>query len=172
MIIKSPGVEVPLVAGDSDLTMIGFVREKYYRWLQDKGLLPKSSEDTGCIGNEFYFYYHAIKNGKVYTLHKDTNKAKNLRLTLTDYYSAKIIEGKKFEDLEPLRAKIISSELVSRLRLQEILSDYPENDDFQADFYYLVKAKIDNIYDDGIVAISTEENDIISPYSPKIVKIS
>ena len=69
-------------------------------------------------------------------------------------------------------AEIISTELVSRQKLQEILSDYPEKDNFQADYYYLVKAEVKDLFEGGIVAVSTDidENKIISPYSPKIVQ--
>lgn len=172
MIINSPRVDGTLQTVDSELTMIGFVREKYYCWLKDNNIIPKSSLDYSCSGNEFYFYYHAIKNGNVYTLHRDTNKAKYLRVTLTDYSDAEIVRGKKFEKIEPWRAEIISTELVSRQKLKDILSDYPGKEEFQADYYYLVRAKVKDIFDGGIVAVSTEENDIISPYSPKIVRFA
>ena len=172
MIINSPRFDGVLQATDSELTMIGFVREKYYCWLKDNNIIPKTSDNYNCLGNEFYFYYHAIKNGNVYTLHRDTNKAKYLRFTLTDYSNAEIVRGKKFEKIEPWRAEIISTELVSRQKLKDILSDYPGKEDFQADYYYLVRAKVKDIFDGGIVAVSTEENDIISPYSPKIVRFS
>lgn len=171
MIAESPSDERKIESADSGLTMIGFVRESYYACLKEKKIIPTSSNDIDCIGKEFYFYYHAIKNGNVYTLHKDTMKAKYLRLTLTDYYKAKITQGNKFDDLEPWGAEIISTELVSKSSLQELLSDFPGKDKFQADYYYVTKAKVKDLYAGGIVAISTEENDIISPYSPKIVRL-
>ncbi len=171
MIVESPSIDGELEINDSDLTMIGFVSQSYYAYLKEKGIIPKSIDDDSCEGKEFFFYYHAIKDGKVYTLHKETNKAKFLRFTLTDYHNARIIIGKKFQDLEPWRALIISSELVSKAQLQELLYDFSGKDDFQADYYYVVKAKMKEFYDGGIVAISTEENEIISPYSPKIVKL-
>ena len=171
MIAESPSDERKIESVDSDLTMIGFVRESYYTYLKEKKIIPTSSKDIDCIGKEFYFYYHAIKNGSVYTLHKETMKAKYLRLTLTDYNNAEIIQGKKFEELEPWRAEIISTELVSKSSLQELLSDFPCKDKFQADYYYVTKAKVKDLYAGGIVAISTDENDIISPYSPKIVSL-
>lgn len=173
MIAETPSESnaVKMIDSESDLTMIGFVREEYYNYLREKNIIPASKSDVFCLEKEFYFYYHAIKKGTVYTLHKETNKAKYLRLTLTDYHNAEIITGKKFEKLEPWNAEILSSELVSKHRLQEILSDYPGKNKLQADFYYLVKAKITSLYEDGIVAISTDENDIITPYSPKIVKL-
>ena len=171
MIAESPSDERGIASTNSCLTMIGFVRESYYEYLKEKKIIPTSSNDIDCIGKEFYFYYHAIKNGNVYTLHKETMKAKYLRLTLTDYNNTKIKQGKKFENLESWRAEIISTELVSRFQLQELLSDYSDNDKFQADFYYVAKVRIKDLYDGGIIAISTDENEIISPYSPKIVEM-
>ena len=171
MIAESPSDERGIASTNSCLTMIGFVRESYYEYLKEKKIIPTSSNDIDCIGKEFYFYYHAIKNGNVYTLHKETMKAKYLRLTLTDYNNTKIKQGKKFENLESWRAEIISTELVSRFQLQELLSDYSDNDKFQADFYYVAKVRIKDLYEGGIIAISTDENEIISPYSPKIVEM-
>ena len=171
MIAESPSDERGIVSINSCLTMIGFVRESYYEYLKEKKIIPTSSNDIDCIGKEFYFYYHAIKNGNVYTLHKETMKAKYLRLTLTDYNNTKIKQGKKFENLESWRAEIISTELISRFQLQELLSDYSDNDKFQADFYYVAKVRIKDLYEGGIIAISTDENEIISPYSPKIVEM-
>ncbi len=160
----------PTVKQD-DYTMIGFVRESYYKYLETKHLVPKSFEDKSCLGKEFYFYFHAIKDGKVYTLHKETSQAKYLRLTLTDFYNQKIIVGHKFQELKPWVAEILSMELVSKKQLLELLNDFEGNTDFKADFYYVLKARITDLYDGGIVAISTEENEIISPYSPKIVEM-
>jgi len=173
MIAETPseGNAIGVPDSESDLTMIGFVREEYFNYLREKNIIPARTSDISCLEKEFYFYYHAIKNGIVYTLHKETSRAKYLRLTLTDNHNAEIIEGKKFEKLEPWSAEILSSELVSKQKLQETLSDYPGKNKFQADFYYLVKAKITSIYEGGIVAVSTEENNIISPYSPKIVEL-
>lgn len=154
-----------------DYTMIGFVRESYYKYLETKNLVPKSFEDKSCLGKEFYFYFHAIKDGKVYTLHKETSQARYLRLTLTDFYNQKIIVGHKFQELKPWVAEILSMELVSKKQLIELLHDFEGNTDFKADYYYVLKARITDLYDGGIVAISTEENKIISPYSPKIVEM-
>jgi hypothetical protein len=91
---------------------------------------------------------------------------------MTDYYHPHEEYGKKYVDLEPIEAEIVSSELVSKEKLKELLKQYPGKNDFQADYYYLVKARVIGIYDkSGITSISTDENDIISPYSPKIVQL-
>ena len=144
--------------------MVGFVRQSYYDYLNQKYFREKKQ-------SEFYFYFHAIKNGNVLTLHKETNIAKYLRLTLTDFYKAEIIDGKPFLRLEPFISEILSMELVSKQKLQEVLSDFDGKENFHADYYYLVRAKVMHSLDGGVVAISTDENDVISPYSPKIVRL-
>ena len=77
----------------------------------------------------------------------------------------------KFEELEPWVADILSIKLVSKEELIKTLAPYNKQTEHKADYYYLVKAKISSQSPEGIVAISTEENAIISPYSPKIVKL-
>ena len=124
----------------------------------------------------FYFYFYAIKNGKVYTIHKETNKAKYLRLTNTDINECKVEYGYKFQHLLPWEAEIHSIELVSKDTLIEKLNNlygnnqFTVNNTFHADFYYLVKATITRFCETGVSAINTTENDDISIYSPKIVK--
>ncbi|MDO5575643.1 MAG: DUF2357 domain-containing protein, partial [Fibrobacter sp.] len=156
---------------ESKLIMIGFVREEYYKYLEDKNIVPKGNNYKNYIGNEFYFYFHAIKAGHVYTLHKETTKSKYLRLT--DIAYAENFSEKTIENLKKWNAEIISIELVSKQELQKILDKYPSKDEFLADFYYLVKAKIINL-DLNKIKISNvdaDENQAISPYSPKIVQL-
>ncbi len=171
MIMETPGLNEITNSVDSKLTMIGYVRPEYYNYLiNSENIITRYKNNESDI--EFFFYYHAIKKGKVYTLHKETNKANYLRLTMTDYYHPHEEYGKKYVDLEPIEAEIVSSELVSKEKLKELLKQYPGKNDFQADYYYLVKARVIGIYDkSGITSISTDENDIISPYSPKIVQL-
>lgn len=156
---------------NSDLTMIGYVKEDYYQYLLDHNSLPKYTNDSSYNKEGFYFYYRAIQDGKVFTLHKETGKAKYLRLTRKRFKDIKIIKDKRFEVLEPWRATIKSIELISVEELKKKLGDYSETHDFHAQYYYLVKAEILDTYDGGIVAVCTDENDIISPFSPKIVKL-
>ena len=171
MIMETPGLNEITNSVDSKLTMIGYVRPEYYNYLiNSENIITRYKNNESDI--EFFFYYHAIKKGKVYTLHKETNKANYLRLTMTDYYHPHEEYGKKYVDLEPIEAEIVSSELVSKEKLKELLKQYPGKNDFQADYYYLVKARVIGIYDkSGITSISTDENDVISPYSPKIVQL-
>ena len=176
MILQTPSIDSEQKASDSnpDLTMIGYVKEDYYSYLKQKGFLPKDKNDTLQRGKKFYFYFRAIKNGKVYTLHKETSKAKYLRFTLKKLVEVKIKPGQSFEELEPWNAEIISTRLVSKEQLELILEDYVKmmNHTFSAEYYYLVEAEFLHFYQSGIVAVCTEENDIISPYSPKIVQLS
>lgn len=174
MVLETPSVisERIELRNNSDLTMVGYVKEDYYDYLKEQGLLPKDSNSAACKGKEFKFYFRAIKDGKVYTLHKETTKAKYLRFTLKRLVDIKIIEGQVFEELEPWNSEITSIRLISQDELRQELGEYSNGHTFNADYYYLVEAKFLHSYNGGIVAISTEENEIISPYSPKIVKIS
>ena len=176
MILQTPSIDSEQKASDSnpDLTMIGYVKEDYYSYLKQKGFLPKDKNDILQKGKKLYFYFRAIKNGKVYTLHKETSKAKYLRFTLKKLVEVKIKPGQSFEELEPWNAEIISTRLVSKEQLELILEDYVKmmNHTFSAEYYYLVEAEFLHFYQSGIVAVCTEENDIISPYSPKIVQLS
>ena len=77
----------------------------------------------------------------------------------------------KFEKLEPWGADIISIKLVSKEELIKTLKKYKKPTEHKADYYYLVKARKNYQSSEGVVAISTEENSIISPFSPKIVQL-
>lgn len=174
MVLESPSYisSQENINSSSDLTMIGFVKEDYYEYLKANGYLPKDSNNTSYEGKEFKFYFRAIESGKVYTLHKETMKAKYLRFTLKRLVDIKIKQNQKFEELEPWNSEIKSISLVSKEELGNELGEYSKGHTFHADYYYLVKAEFLHQYKGGIVAISTEENQIISPYSPKIVKLS
>ena len=179
MIINSPSVENPSIIETSttDYQMIGFIRNEYLNFLTTNHLIPQTQEEFNTKQNQtIYFYFYAIKKGKVYTIHKETNKAKYLRLTNTDINNCKVEYGYKFQHLLPWEAEIDSIELVSKDTLIERLDElYYENhfspkDGFHADFYYLVKATIKRFVNSGIAAVSTTENEDISVYSPKIVE--
>ncbi|MBQ0051807.1 MAG: hypothetical protein KBT11_07075, partial [Treponema sp.] len=156
--------------------MIGFIRNEYLSFLQNNGHIPTSLDDfKNKKSFEFYFYFYAIKNGKVYTIHRETNKAKYLRVTTTDIKDCKVEFGYKFQHLEPWEAEVESIALVSKESLKEKLNQlYGKNDfvskkEFNADFYYLAKARITIYSEIGVVAINVGENDDISVYSPKVI---
>lgn len=162
---------------DVEYQMIGFIRNEYLSFLQKSGHIPTSLEDFKSNKPfEFYFYFYAIKNGKVYTIHKETNKAKYLRVTTTDVKDCKVELGYKFQHLEPWEAEVESIELVSQESLKKKLDElYGENTfkpqkGFNADFYYLAKTKVIKYSEIGIVAINVGENDAISVYSPKVIQ--
>lgn len=179
MIINTPSIKNPtfFTTSNTDYQMIGFIRNTYLDFLTEKHFIPVTKEDFNFQKNRtFYFYFYAIRNGKVYTIHKETNKAKYLRLTNTDINECKVEYGYKFQHLLPWEAEIHSIELVSKDTLIEKLNNlygdnqFTVNNIFHADFYYLVKATITRFCETGVSAINTTENDDISIYSPKIVK--
>ena len=179
MVITAPSEGKEFIAGKSsnDYQMIGFIRNEYLDFLIKNKLIPASKDDFYYQQNQiFYFYFYAIKNGKVYTIHKETAKAKYLRLTNTDINDCKVEYGYKFQHLLPWEAEIQSMELVSKESMEKKLNDlYAPNsfnpkDGFHADYYYLIKATVLRFLRDGITAINTTENEDISVYSPKIIE--
>lgn len=179
MVIQSPSESNPAEINNEskfEYQMIGFVRNEYFSFLQENGHLPTSLEDFKSKKDfEFYFYFYAIKNGKVYTIHKETTKAKYLRITTTDLKDCKVEFGYKFQHLEPWEAEVDSIELVSKEALKEKLESlYGENhfipeNGFHADYYFLAKAKVTRYLTTGITAINVGENEDISAYSPKVI---
>ena len=161
---------------DSNLYMLGFIRNEYCAWLKEKHLVPLSSDDSNfCkLDDGIYFYYHAIRDGYVYPLHKDISKANYFLASRTDFGVHKNISEYA---LEPWIAEIVSTELVSSETLAKRLKEmnngtgYEQKTAFKAQFYYLVRLK--NIHAAKIssdeIKIIDSGNLAISPYSPKIV---
>ncbi len=179
MVINSPseGKTLPVEESEKAYQMIGFIRNEYLSFLTSNNIIPVTEDEFKSNSNKFfYFYFYAIKNGKVYAIHKETSKAKYLRLTNTDINDCKVEYGYKFQHLLPWEAEIQSMELVSKETLIERLNElYTEQhfvpkDGFHADYYYLVKATITQFIKTGISAVSTTENEDISVYSPKIIE--
>ena len=147
------------VSLDSELTMIGYIKEDYYEYLQNSQQLL--SEDG------FYYYFPVIKKGKVYSIHKETCKAQYLRLVKWNNYKAENFSDNKYDILEPCNFEIISIELVPESTIRSLLTDFRPKQPFNAEYYYLVKAKYKN--PSPLVGTNTDENETISPYAPKIV---
>ena len=61
---------------EKPLCVIGYLKMKYYRFLNDNGLLEN--------GKEFLFYYYAIKGDFVYSHHKNIDKAQYFRMYIND----------------------------------------------------------------------------------------
>ena len=184
MIAESPSENRPVdfdsKKTDSNLYMLGFIRNEYYDWLKNEHLVPLSTNDSDFynLENGIYFYYHAIRDGYVYPLHKDIARAKYFLASRTDFGLHKKISEYV---IEPWTAEIASTELVSSetlaSRLQEMKDKtgkgYEPKEAFKAQFYYLVRLKniqAVDISSDKITALDSG-NLAISPYSPKIVKV-
>ena len=168
MIFESPTVDKDQISSNinNELAIIGYVSNNYLTYIKNKFIT-----DSGISSEPFYFYYKAIKNNQVYAIHKETSKAKFLRLTRTSYYNLEQVEGDDYIKLEPWCAVINSTELVSKEKLKEILSDYPFNNDFDADYYYLVRANFIKDFGSTVVAVSlSNNNEVISPYAPKVLR--
>ena len=150
-----------------ELCVIGYMRadkpEDYYNYLLDAGNLK--------TGNEFYFYYYAIKDGVVYSHHFDISRAGHLRIYTNQIYKTGTYE------LESFICDIESNELISRKDLitrLETIGYKTSEDNHRADFYYLMKVKVTNdtagknrlIISD---VNSVNGNDSFSPHSPKVL---
>lgn len=178
MVIYSPSIENKSLTSDNEeYQMIGFIRDEYYKFLYENHFIPHGDEPLSGKEWPIYFYFYAIKDGKVYTIHKETTKAKYLRLTRTDLNTKEKEFDYKFQKIEPWEAEIDSIELVSKETLKQRMNDLYKLEekkyefDFNADFYYLVKANIVTTdVDSGITGINTSENEAISIHSPKIVE--
>lgn len=163
---------------DSSLYMLGFIRNEYCDWLCANHFVPLSADDSGFCNLEdgIYFYYHAIRDGYVYPLHKDITKEKYFCASRTDFGVNKDISE---YIIEPWTAEIASTVLVSSENLANRLKEmnngtgYERKNTFKAQFYYLVRLKnirAANILPNQINVIDSG-NMAISPYSPKIVKL-
>lgn len=152
----------PLSSFNPKLTMIGYIKEDYYEYLKLTKKLFSETED-------FFYYFPVIKNGKVYSLHKETCKAQYLRLVKWNNYKAESFKDDKYDILEPYNFIIQSIELVPKEKIEGIESEFCPKEPFDADYYYLIKARFSDY--SQIVGTNTEENETISPYSPKIISL-
>ena len=147
--------------------VIGYIRgdspDDYYHFLESSGRLRK--------GGRFLFYFYAIKDGHVYSHHKDLFRTSWFR-----FYRNAISQTNTYE-IEPVACRITSNELVSRDELADRLADlgYVRDRGNQgADFYYVLSVRVE---DDAAEPLSLGRravdeqngNDAFSPHSPKIV---
>ncbi len=180
MISESPSENSPAKASieNSNLFMIGFLRDEYHEWLIDNHFIPQCDVKSHFYSSDkkIYFYYHAIRDGYVYPLHKDISKAKYFCARHKGDYAGET-EVKKF-NVDPWFAEIESTELVSVKDLAERLKEMNDGNGFiphrqySAEYYYLVTLKNIKLADfsrdsfDGV----DSGNLAISAYSPKIAK--
>ena len=147
--------------------IIGYIRDggpdDYYRFLESSGRLNE--------GGEFPFYFYAIKEGHVYSHHKDL-----FRTTRFRFYRNAISETGIYE-LEPVLCRVTSNELVSKDVLADRLAGlgYVRDREKQgADYYYVLTMQVEH---DAIEPLSLacsevdgqNGNDAFSPHSPKLV---
>jgi predicted component of viral defense system (DUF524 family) len=157
------------------LCMVGFIREAYYKHLIHEGCIPENEHDqTYKRGKEIYFYYHAIRDGYVYPLHKDISRAALFCASLTDFGT-----HDKLAYL-PWSADIISTELVSAAVLDERLKENCGYDNvreqggpYKAQYYYLVRLGniCPEVMGENLVEIDSGNN-AVSRYSPRIFSLT
>lgn len=150
------------------LCVLGYIRNDgnsdYFSFLKINGLLQ--------VGMKFYFYYYAIKDGFVYSHHKDISKAKYFK-----FYTNRIRKTNTYE-IEPYLCKIENSFLVSKEDLTKKLKEIGYSTDVNnhsADFYYLVEVKVTELIKSQSVAMqdidSINGNDTFSTHSPKVISL-
>lgn len=156
-----------IVKPSNSLTVIGYIRadvpRDYYYFLKEKNLLRN--------GSKFLFYFYAIKGKNVYSHHKDVFKATDFR-----FYKNQISKTNSYQ-LEPVRCRIVSNELISCSelvkRLQKLGYTTSEEKHY-ADFYYAITVEV---IDDACLPVeykitevnSQNGNDTFSPHSPKVL---
>lgn len=171
MVLKEPSVsKINVVEDNKDGEyVIGYIKAErkndYFFFLQQNGKLQ--------IGEEFIFYFYAIKEGNVYSHHKDLFSTKSFR-----FYTNDITEDGLYK-LNPLVCKIESNELVSRENLVDLLNGMgyqTEKESHQADFYYVLSLKVVDEKEGMELSItdvnSQNGNDTYSAHSPKVLTIS
>ena len=128
---------------------LSVVAPQIYRFLESSGRLNE--------GGEFLFYFYAIKDGHVYSHHKDLFRTTHFR-----FYRNAISETNTYE-LEPMLCKVKAA------------IGYERNRGSQgADFHYVLSVEVENA---AVVPLSLacglvdgqNGNDAFSPHSPKLV---
>ncbi|MDO4178055.1 MAG: DUF2357 domain-containing protein [Phascolarctobacterium sp.] len=173
LVIREPSSAEAVVGGNKradvlkqEKCIIGYIREEYYKLLNAQGLL--------AADKEFLFYFYAIKGTQVYSHHKDIFTTKYFRFYTND------VDADGTYKLEPILCEVVGSELVAKeslnekLKVQKTFDEKPRT----ADFYYVVKVRVDKI-GDACKEISLPKspvdiqngNDTFSPRSPKIINI-
>ena len=143
--------------------ILGYIRKKYHDFLKRKGLLKK--------GEEFVFYFYAVKGDYVYPHHKDVFNIKDFRFFVND-----IDEDGAYKP-EPVVCEVLSNELMSGKKLTELLKEMGlSTRERGAEFYYVLKVKVRS-ENEPVQEISMKKmnnmngNDTFSPHSPKVVGV-
>lgn len=171
MVVREPGMRIVKTetAGNEDKCIIGYLRSvhpgDYYNFLLDNHKL--------CTGGRFLFYFYAIKDGNVYSHHKDAFTARYIRFYCND------IQISKSYRLEPFVCRVETNELVSRDGLVKQLNELGYEttaEQHHADFYYVLNVEV---YNDDIPSLDlpinqvngANGNDTYSPHSPKVIML-
>lgn len=172
MIVNEPGREEKAIKSNAkdSKCIIGYLRSQkendYYDVVVSKRLAK---------GQEFIYYFYAIKDGHVYSHHKDVFKTSRIRFYTNN------VSGDGFYRLEPFTCKVIANELVSKAKLVECLNnDYNFNtseEEHHADYYFVLKVEVEDIMADPeelpvSEVNSSNGNDTYSVHSPKIIDLS
>lgn len=150
-----------------DMYVMGYIRadskNDYYNFLKENDFLH--------TGSEFLFYFYAIKGKDVYSHHKDIFRATHFR-----FYINQIHETNTYL-LEPTVCRIVSNELTSKSELVNHLRNMgvgTDEDSHHADFYYVLKVKVEaedyRRAEFNITEVNNQNgNDTFSPHSPKVM---
>ena len=133
---------------------------RYYQFLSQNSLI--------CKGKQIFYFYRAIKNGVVFTHHKDLSRAKKMF-----FYS---IENEKFKIL-PIQSTILSIELLSCSSLNSKLDKIGykmQDSEIDAEFYYLLVLEIiENSFNSNVnlnLQIDfIEQNSYLPSDSPRVL---
>ncbi len=148
----------------ADFVAFAFVsniqKNRYYQFLSQNGLISK--------GKQAFYFYRAIKNGVVFTHHKDLSRAKKMF-----FYS---IENDEFKIL-PIQTSILSTELLSNSSLMSKMNKIGykmQDSDLDADFYYLLQLEIiENSFNSNVnlnLQIDfIEQNSYLPSDSPRVL---
>lgn len=145
-----------------ELCVIGFIRRDYYLALEKTGRLEE--------GKEFLFYYHAIKDGIVYSHHPAIARAKKFR------FFTNRSTGRR-RQYPPILCKIGERELLSKEQLIKALDAqgcHTTASQHHAEYYYTMKVRVIST-EAGDFSLNPSEvdaqngNDSFSPYSPKVL---
>ena len=148
----------------ADFVAFAFVsniqKNRYYQFLSQNGLISK--------GKQAFYFYRAIKNGVVFTHHKDLSRAKKMF-----FYS---IENDEFKIL-PIQTSILSTELLSNSSLMSKMNKIGykmQDSDLDADFYYLLQLEIiENSFNSNVnlnLQIEfIEQNSYLPSDSPRVL---
>lgn len=169
MIVREPGEKKNKTEEVSKEAkcILGYLRAQkpgdYYNFLVTEGKFKP--------GEKLLFYFYAIKDGNVYSHHKDVFNADFIRFYKNDIY----IDNKY--SLEPILCRVEFNSLASKESLvnQLINLGYQTTvDQHKADYYYVLNVTVEDVDIsplelDANLVNSINGNDTYSPHSPKVI---